>query len=230
MESKISAELLEVIQQEATKAAEKVYASKGTQYGIASVPTHTHNGVDSNLVPITSIEAIEVLPAIANGVVSPTVLGLGQVVDNPAESGLGNPATIPILAIPVIYGQGTTTAMTMTGAPGAGDTSATLTGNWGGSSGSFAVQFGSGEVRNVNFISGNTALTWTPALVWASGSANAVQIANSRFKGGEAPFGTVIGFRNDSDGIHQLWVKMEEGTTAGTWIGFDATQIFIGYD
>lgn len=39
-----------VTEDEARKIAEKVYSEKATQYGVATVPSHVHNGLDANQV------------------------------------------------------------------------------------------------------------------------------------------------------------------------------------
>lgn len=41
---------------EAKSAAEKVYEKKGTMWGVAKVPAHRHNGVDSNQVAFSDIQ------------------------------------------------------------------------------------------------------------------------------------------------------------------------------
>lgn len=40
----------EEIRKIAREEAEKVYSQKGTRFGVASVPTHTHNGVDASQI------------------------------------------------------------------------------------------------------------------------------------------------------------------------------------
>ncbi len=116
----------------------------------------------------------------------------------------------------------------MTGSPLAGATSATLTAPWGGATATYSVQFGGSQVRNVNFTAASTAITWTPGLDINTGSTGATVTAGSRFNGGDAPYGTVILFRNDDDNIMQIWVRSEPTTVNAAWFGFnsDAGSIY----
>ncbi len=363
-------EIQDFVKKDAQDEARQVYNELGSQFDVNKTPIHVHNGIDSPRIPPASLQIVQFLPANSGGVLSPAILG-GQVVDNPAEAGFGNPATVPIVAAPVIYGFGTISAVLLLASPAMGATSATLatsytliqslatvyslvssilgggtsgtltsawpwatgarvttfsnadqrtvtytngstaitwsgglsgsaaasisvaiqsailstpwasstanivtafsngnqrtvtftngstaiswtgalssgstdiiavTSTWGGSSGTFGVRFPSGEVRNVLFTTGTSGLTWAPPLnvaslstfpttspvnVSDSNSFNATLVDNSRFKGGEAPFGTVLFFRNDDDGIRQLWFRSENGSDIATWWGFDAGE------
>jgi len=107
----IDPKLLEIIQQEAKKAAQDVYNQKGTQYNIPSVPTHSHNNIDSPSLPATSINGFAPLPATVGGVVSPGTLGNQGVAQGAINVGYGYLATgvqASFLAYPltVIYGHG----------------------------------------------------------------------------------------------------------------------------
>ncbi len=223
------AEIQAMVQKEARDIAVQVYQEMGTQYAVPVVPFHVHNGIDASTIPGESLDIVEVLPSNMHGVLSQIVLG-NQTVDNPAAEGFGDPATSPVVPIPVIYGYGTTSSITMTGSPSTGAVSATLTGNWPNPTTTLAVAFTSNEIRNVRFTSGSAAIFWVEPLTTGAGGTGATIIDNSRFKGGDAPYGTVIGFRNDDDNIYQIWVKTISGVTSGTWIGFDADYTILGYD
>lgn len=234
------AELQPFIQKEIESQFEALYKQYATKYGVASVPLHKHNGLDAPIIPPESFEMVSFLPAgnqsdvnvVQNtgpGVANESVLG-NQIIDNPVGVGRGNPSKVPTVPLPIIYGQGTTTAITFTGTPSIGATSATLTGAWGGATGTFAITFGSTEIRNVSFTNASTAVTWVEPLKTGAVTTGATVIADSNFKGGDAPFGTQIVFRNDNDGIYQLWVKTDEATVAGTWLGFNADFTILGYD
>lgn len=209
-------QIKQMVQTEADAAANRVYQKLGTQFAVPQVPVHEHNGSDSPPIPPTSLTMMDFIPSTPGGVANLAWLGL-QVIDNPNDNGK-NSSQIPILTIPVIYGSGTTTSITFTGTPSAGATSATLTAPWGGQS-PLTVYFGSGEVRLVAF--SGTAATWGPALNVGAISSTATIIANARFKGGEAPYGTTIFFRNDDDNIYQLWFRSKTNTVLATWWGFD---------
>lgn len=117
MDTKITPEMLAIIQNEARKIAEEVYATKGTQYNVANVPAHSHNGVDSNHLSLSSIDGVLTLGA------QPNILGedgamfcnlnLGNqvVTQGNTERGFGvfgtvSQASFYTLPIPVIYGNG----------------------------------------------------------------------------------------------------------------------------
>lgn len=107
--------LLELIRREARAMAEQVYDEMGTKYGVADVPTHMHNGVDSVQIPPSAITAAFVpLPATSGGVANPTQLGASAVINdssqasNPKQAGLQNRAgAIYVNPIPIIYGTST---------------------------------------------------------------------------------------------------------------------------
>lgn len=232
---KISPDMLEIIQQEARKQAEAVYAQKGTQYNVPDVPTHTHNSVDSVQLP-----SFNSIPNSGNGVLSPTkligVLDGGVTASqqiNQAATRTPSLSNILSVSIPVIQGFGTTFGTNLSGIPAAGATSGTLAaGAWGGTTETVAAQFADGEIRNVKYTNGSATVTWTPGLTYSPGAVTLTQIANSRFHGGDAPLGTSIVFVNTDDGITQLWIRADlVGGTPSTndlvaqWIGFDAANL-----
>lgn len=113
------------------------------------------------------------------------------------------------------------------GLPGVGAVSASLSGNWGGTTGTYGVQFDTGEIRNITFTNGSALLSWTTALLYAVGSATITIVGNARFHGGAAPYGTALIFRNDDDGILQLWVRTKAGTFIESWASVTLTLSII---
>ncbi len=222
------AEIQELVRKEARTIATQVYQELGTQFGVASVPFHTHNNVDSPQIGDVSIFNFLPLPANLNGVASLMVLG-NQVIDNPVGNGVGNPSSVYVHPLPIIYGSGTTAAITFTGALSAGAVSGTLTAGWSGATGVYAVQFSSTETRNVTLTNGATSATWSTALVYA-GTTSATVVADAVFKGGNAPQGTMVIFRNDDTNARQIWVKTDSIADPGTWLGFNADALLVGYD
>lgn len=104
-------ETIKAIQQIATEAAEAVYAKEGSQYGVARVPAHTHNGVDSNNIVPTSVTGFLPLPATLDGVVNPIVLQNQIVTQGNTSRGYGRfesvgQSSFPIFPMPIIYGNG----------------------------------------------------------------------------------------------------------------------------
>lgn len=222
-------ETLKAIQNEARRVAEEVYATKGTRFGVANVPIHTHNNTDTSQLPF-----INETPSNGNGVLSTQWLtgfvkgasSVAQTIVNMTTKYAFFPVQIPI---PIIQGFGTTSTLTLTGSPVAGATSATLTVAFAGTTGRYASRFGAagaGEMRKVQYTNGSTAVTWTTALVENTGSTSLIITGNSRFLGGDAPFGTMVGFLNSDDGIIQLWIKMSYDTDPiNSWSGFDFDQL-----
>lgn len=222
----IDPNLLEIIQQEATKAAKAVYADKGTMFGVADTPTHSHNNVDSTQLPF-----LNTIPSVGSGVLSPTqLIGVGNGSSSQVQSVFfANTSTPSInnllsLAVPIIGGFGTTSPLTTTTAPLAGAVSATLTGNFGGTTSIINTLFGDGEMRKVQYTAGSTAITWSGGLTFNTLSTTITLTAASRFQGGDAPLGTLIIFTNPDDGLKQLWFRADvEGDLVNQWFGFDFT-------
>src|SRR6185437_3628207 len=71
-------------------------------------------------------------------------------------------AAIPSGATIISLNQGSTSAITFTGAPTG--SSATLNATWAGATGLYLVSFSDGEQRSANFTQGSAAITWSPAL------------------------------------------------------------------
>lgn len=203
----------QIIQEEISRAAQEA------QYSVTCVPTHTHNNIDSPNVPQHGVVGFEAFDGIANGVANPTLLqsqnlNFGDVIANLGGVQRMNVYQYPI---PIIYGDGTPTAATLTGTPSSGAKSATLTGNWAGASGAYAAKFDNNEIRVVTLTSGAATVTWTyPLQIGAVGTGLSV-IGDSRFHGGTAIFGTMLIFRNDADGIMQLWVRTDSQSIAERW-------------
>lgn len=226
-------EIQPLIQKEIASEFEKLYKQYATKYGVSSTPLHRHNNIDSPAIGDASITNFVQLPATAvtpaygpgaastgtPGVANEELLGL-QVIDNPAEAGFGNPSNVWVMPIPIIHGFGTTTNITFTSGRSAGATSGTLTGAWGGASGSYAVRFSSGEIRYVSLSNGSTGASWSPGLTFAS-TAGVVVVANAAFKGGEAPLGSMVMFVNPSNLSQQLWVRADVDGYTERWWGVD---------
>lgn len=89
-----------LVQNEARQIAQQVYADKGTRYGVATVPTHTHTGVDANRINQKDIiqglkyTALIVLDATETitigGIFNPTRISFQGFAANNAD---GSPAT-----------------------------------------------------------------------------------------------------------------------------------------
>ena len=212
--------------------------SQEAQYTVSPVPVHTHNNIDSPNLPQHSITGFENLPSVVDtasgvdGVASPTLLNGQALVFG--DVAVATPytqfsANITIYPLPIVYGYGTSSTANTTAVVAAGAVSATLTAPWGGTTALLAVQFDSGEVRNVQFTNGSASITWTPKTLSSTVGVVIDIIANSRFHGGEAPYGTALIFRNDDDGINQLWVRTQAGSTLYTWAGVDlgGTGLYI---
>lgn len=228
------AEIEALVKKTAEDTARRVYAEEATKYGVAKTPLHRHNGADSPTIGDGSINnflalpATESTPAYGNqaastgtpGVANVTLLG-GQVINNPADAGFANPANVWVMPIPIIQGYGTETAIAFTSNRNAGATSGTLTGAWGGASGSYAVRFGlANEIRYVTLTNGATTATWSPGLVFNEGTSAEV-VANASFKGGEAPLGTTILFVNGANLSQQLWIRADVDGYTDRWWGVD---------
>jgi hypothetical protein len=94
-----------------------------------------------------------------------------------------------------IYYTGQNTQKTLTAAPAAFDKSATLSSNWGFTTGACLVCFSSGEVRLVTLTNGSAAVGWTTPLMFPA-SVN-VYIANQT----TAPGNNDLGY-NAGDIVH----------------------------
>lgn len=206
-------------------------AAQAAQYGVTRVPVHTHNNIDSPNINQTSITGFTALDGIAGGVANSKLLN-GQILAF-GDRVTGNKPTsiysnVYNYALPVVYGYGTTSAgLTMTGSPIAGATTATLTGAFGDPTQSTAVQFVNGEIRIANFTNGSTAVTWSGPLQFASGGTALSVINNARFHGGTAPSGTVLIFRNDDDGVLQLWSRTQTDLFIESWASVDLTLSIV---
>ena len=71
-----------------------------SRYGVAQVPFHTHNGIDSPQLP-------QFQPASSgpSGVFSPKNIAPQQVVNLNPTTGIGNP-NVQVMPVPIIYGAG----------------------------------------------------------------------------------------------------------------------------
>lgn len=106
---------IEEIRKIAREEAEKVYKDKGTRFGVASVPTHTHNGIDSVKIPAQNVEKFEVLAVNISG--SPLgvigtafdhaqAVGQGPYYNTIQQLGYGLNSSFVVLPTPTVYGYG----------------------------------------------------------------------------------------------------------------------------
>lgn len=222
---KIDPALLEAIQIESKKAATQVYEEKGTRWGVAETPTHTHNSVDSVGVPAASVAGFLPLPAQTGDILAPSTLGNQVVIQGNTTRGYGVFTTVgqpsfPIYPVPIISGGGSSTPFTLTGSPSAGAVSATLTAPYGGTTGTYSTSFSTTEVKPVRFTNGSASITWPSGLVYAAGTAITLQ-GDSSFHGGNAPLGTVVIFSAELSVYPQLWVRVDNGAFNEKWWGID---------
>lgn len=216
-------QIRKIVQDEIAKASQKA------QYTVTRTPVHTHNNIDSPNIQPHAIIGFQTLPGTTLGVADPVLLN-GQTINNiPNTTSSFDYPRFDVYPLPVIYGYGTSTTQTLTGTPSSGATSATLTGNWAGTTGEYATQFDSTEIRIVTLTNGATTVTWSVPLNVSAGGTGLDVIANSRFHGGDAPYGTAIIFRNDDDGILQLWVRSIPGVLLVSWAGVElgGTGLFV---
>jgi hypothetical protein len=214
-------ELQSLIRQIATQ----VYNELGTKFGVAQIPTHTHNGVDSNQVTSINVGGFLPLPATSGGVINDKVLGDEIVIQGETRNGYGTFNTVqkaqfPIYPIPVIMGGGNTSSETLTGVVSSGATTAELTGAWANPTATITVMFSSGELADVTFTNGDATITWPSGLVYGA-TADIVIVGDAVFKGGEAPYGSavifsgfdsltpLIYFRVPMEGLIEKWFGVE---------------------
>lgn len=215
-----------MIQEEIAKNAAK------QQYTVPKVPVHVHNNIDAPNIPIQNVTTFAPLPGTGNGVISPDTLQ-DQVVDVLSNATPGESANsfvpISVKPVPIIYGSGSTVSITWTSTVSAGATSATLSSSWGGTTGVYAVQFGTfqagGEIRNVTLTNSATTATWTTPLV-GSYSVDATVNGTAAFNGGDAPPGTMLFFVNGDQSpgvldVVELWIKIDntDSTALSSWYG-----------
>lgn len=218
----------ELVQNEARKIATEVYNTLGTQYGVAEVPTHTHNGVDSLQITPYAVTGFLPLPSTEDGVVSPAVLRANTVIQGNSSNSYTNQTvsqspTLPIYPIPIIYGGGGTESLTFTGSRPTGSTSGTLTAPYGGSTGTYVTLFNSsGELVNAHFINGSATATWSPDNVYATGTGVTI-VGDSIFHGGEAPPGSMVVFSNFENLAPTLYIRVPVDTYTNRWWGVDLT-------
>lgn len=103
--------LLELIKIESRKQAEAVYAERGTQYAVADVPDHNHNGVNSNQIPASSIQEFVPLDSTGLGVnaslsgVLAVAAAEGQFL-NDSDGSKARSSGVYLKPVPIIYGHG----------------------------------------------------------------------------------------------------------------------------
>lgn len=107
----------EMVRNEARQIAEQVYNDLGTRYNVATVPTHSHNGVDSVQIAPSGVLGFMAVPTQPNatgatgGVLSAINLGGQQVTQGPNDSNYTTQNTVPqpnitVFPVPIIYGNG----------------------------------------------------------------------------------------------------------------------------
>lgn len=107
----IDPKIAEYIEQRAREIALEVYTQKGTQFGVANVPAHTHNNIDSNNIPPTSVSGFYPLPGTNTGIVSPQTIGNQVVTQGSSSRGFGHfatvsPASFVVYPQVIIFGNG----------------------------------------------------------------------------------------------------------------------------
>lgn len=151
-----------LVKNEARKAAEEVYAEKGTQFDVATVPVHIHNGVDA-----PSLDESSIIPGtkLITGLFSDTS-------ETVTLWGLFNPKRISVFGFAANNAITSATLdgnlpignVSFTGGFAGGETSGTLTSSWTGSTGLYQATFSSSEVRHLTFTHGSTHVTFDIAL------------------------------------------------------------------
>lgn len=89
-----------------------VYNTMGNKYGVADIPIHRHDGVDTPNIPPTSVTGFQNLPATSGGIASPGVLGDQGLVQGSTNVGYGYLATgtqavFPVFPLVIVAGHGT---------------------------------------------------------------------------------------------------------------------------
>lgn len=98
------AEIEALIEQKARQIAEQVYQEKATQFGVATVPIHTHNNVDSPQLEGTAVKTFQTLSAAPGGVISTAILGTQEY--SYFGQAYNAPSPIPVLSSPLLIIQG----------------------------------------------------------------------------------------------------------------------------
>lgn len=232
-QSELMKDLQQYIEVRARQIAEDVYKTQGTQFGVSTTPAHLHNNIDSSSLPPLSIEGYSPLPATPGSILDPNFMGHQIVIQGDSSSTYDSPANVmqsvfPIFPIATIYGGGNSTAYTLTGSPIAGATTATLTGAYVGTTGTYATAFQSSEIKNVLFTNGSTALSWTTKLQYSGGGVNISLNGDSAFKGGDATLGTSVIFSAAEALIPEIWFRIDQPATIEKWwgIGFNPLGIY----
>ena len=217
------AEFQAMVQKDARDIATQVYNELGTKFGVAKVPLHAHNGVDSPKLPPSSSTAFIPIDINTLGVVFQIANSLGQGVNYEGIT----PGVVPI---PVIYGGGlisfgdSTTQFDVTNPAGTtfrytydgvgknplinshsftvgNDVVITGTNLNVNNRGTFAIT-GSGEDY---FEVTNAAGVVESNKTIGSGSIE----TDSMFEGGESQNGTILAYHDTGTLATQLWVKID---------------------
>lgn len=218
------AEIQAMVRKEIETMFNDLYDKRATQFGVSKTPFHTHNNVDSPILPASSLQPFSPIPANEGGAASPYILG-GQFINNSEQAsnlnlvGKSNSSLIYVDSIPVIYGTGSATSITFTSTRPSGSTSGTLTAPWGGTSGDHTIKFQNGEIRNGTLSNGSTSVSWSPGLTSSALASPSAVVDDALFKGGDAPVGTMLVFANDTSLTQELWVRINVDGYTDKWWG-----------
>lgn len=193
--------------QQMIQQAIQAYAQQ-QQYGVAQVPFHDHNGINSPTVksPITSYMG-QISIGGGPGPIFPkgwtckeTAFGQYTITHNLGYQ--DNNYTIFASSVDTVANYIITNAtspnyenefiiqwaqlynpfVSLTGSVSAGATSATLSSTWPGPTGGYLVNFSNGDIRLVTLTNGATTATWTPGISSAATSTiSASLLANVSF-------------------------------------------------
>lgn len=181
--AKLYIKIQTLVQNEARKIATEVYNELGTQYDVAEVPAHSHNGVDSNQLAYKNIIQGD---KYTTGLIEDTS-------ETITIGGIFNPTRI------LFQGFAANNAgvnLIMGGALASGATAGTLTTPWGYSTTDMNAIFSNGNSRIVTFTNATGGIGWATPLTSAVGTTITLpSTANQRtILNGEINFGSCFDF------------------------------------
>lgn len=131
--------------------------------------------------------------------------------------------------------QGAVTALTLTATPAAGDTSATLNANFGGTTEAYPVRFSNGDVRLVQFTNGATTATWALPL---TASATTAIVYSTTLLGQQATDAVQVGpIYRDPAGKAFAYVRFDDNlldqyvarqTLSTPFVGLSGVTLAVG--
>lgn len=109
-----------MVQKEARAIAEQVYKENATKYGVAKVPLHRHNGVDSPKISPINLDGFLPINGIGSGITTQEsgVFAIAQAEDDSFNVGGGvtySPPVTYVAPVPIIYGHGVGTGSQFSG-------------------------------------------------------------------------------------------------------------------